>query len=183
MLGRKDVPHSGSKSRRIDEFSACTCLLDLISKLLNQGRKEVKVAKVKWVVRARGHPNITATHRTTFMTTRDPEVGPRGDCIIGVKAEMGAAHLPQALKNLVRSGKEFIIRISAGGVEEKVMAKGHPALSLVHPRDLVVRKSRFLCGRTVAIEADKAAIDLSRKLIAKLKDPQTTVEVCFQARP
>ena len=138
---------------------------------------------MKWIVRARGHPNIRGTHQTTFMITRDLDVGPRGDCIIGVKAEMGASDLPEELKALLRSGRGVLIRITAGGLEETVRARGHPELGLDHPNDLVVRKSRFLCRRTVAIEADKAAGDLSRRLVHLLRNPNVTVEIEFRPLP
>ena len=35
---------------------------------------------------------------------------------------------------------------------------------------MVVRKSRFTCERTLAISADKAACDLDRKLIERIKE-------------
>jgi len=117
------------------------------------------------------------------MITRDLDVGPRGDCIIGVKAEMGASDLPEELKALLRSGRGVLIRITAGGLEETVRARGHPELGLDHPNDLVVRKSRFLCRRTVAIEADKAAGDLSRRLVHLLRNPNVTVEIEFRPLP
>ena len=41
-----------------------------------------------------------------------------------------------------------------------------------HPTDMVVRKSGYICGRTLAINADKAACDLSRALVEKLKNPE-----------
>jgi hypothetical protein len=136
-----------------------------------------------WKILAWGHPNITAKHATTFMITRDAAVGPRGDCIIGVRAECGAADLPGGLKELIRSGKRFLIRIVVSGLEEEILARGHPDLPLTHPSDLVVRKSRFICDRTVAIEATKAAGDLSRDIVRELADPKTTVALVFQTLP
>ena len=39
------------------------------------------------IVIARGHPNIRATHKTTLEVTKEKELSPRGDCIIGICAD------------------------------------------------------------------------------------------------
>jgi hypothetical protein len=56
-----------------------------------------------------------------------------------------------------------------GDWEEVVYAKGHPSLTLSHPGDIVIRKSKFICERTLAICATKAAKDFSREFIQKLR--------------
>jgi hypothetical protein len=133
--------------------------------------------RLEWIIKARGHPNIKAEHETTFMVTRDPEVGPKGDCVIGVAADHAAADLDPELKQALKSGKPILITLKAGGFSELVRARGDPSLPLDHQRDLVVRKSEFVCGRTVAVSADKAAVNLSRKLIETLRDPEATLEM------
>jgi len=129
------------------------------------------------VIRARGHPGITARHGTTFMITKDLEVGPKGDCIISVGSDKAVSDLPPELKRAIRSGKEIFITIEASGVTEKVRARGHPSLTLDYPGDLVVRKSSFTCGRTLAILADKAAADFSPAIVRSLRDPKTEVKI------
>jgi hypothetical protein len=132
---------------------------------------------VEWVIKARGHPNITARHRTTFMFTKDREVGPRGDCVIGVGAEKATADLDSDLKLALRSRRRILITLSARGLSEQIVAQGHPNLPLDHPSDLVVRKSGFICGRTLALLADKTAADFSREFAEALSDPSTVVEM------
>jgi hypothetical protein len=132
---------------------------------------------MEWVIKARGHPNVTAGHRTTFMLTKDREVGTRGDCAVGVEAEKSTADLDPNLKHALRSESDIIITLSAGGISEEISAKGHPSLPLDHPSDLVVRKSDFVCGRTLAILADKAAVDFSREFVEVLRNPLTTLEM------
>ena len=66
-------------------------------------------------------------------------------------------------------------------LKETVKAKGSPQLQFTHQTDLVVRKSSYVCGRTLAIDADKAAIDISRELVEKLKDPKQTIKVTLTA--
>ncbi len=132
---------------------------------------------MSWIVVARGHPGITARHRTTFMVTKDRGVGPKGDCIIAVGADKAVSDLAPELKRAIRAGRELLITLRAGEMVEKIHARGHPSLTLDHPTDIVVRKSKFTCGRTLAIGADKAAAELSRKFAAGLRNPATRVEL------
>lgn len=129
------------------------------------------------VIVARGHPRITAKHRTTFMVTKDQGVGPKGDCIIGVGADKAVSDLSPGLKRAIRTDRELIITLKVGGLIEKIHARGHPSLTLDHSTDMVVRKSKFICGRTLAIGADKAAADMSRKFVSALKNPMTKLEL------
>jgi hypothetical protein len=111
------------------------------------------------------------------MVTKDREVGPMGDCIIAVGADKAGPNLPYELKQAIRAGRELVITLGVEGMAEKVHAFGHPSLALNHPADLVIRKSRFICGRTLAIGADKAAADLRRKFVAALRNPATKLEL------
>lgn len=114
------------------------------------------------------------------MITRDKELGPRGDCIVGVAASKGVADLEGEFKSKLRLGREVKITLRAGGAEEVIHARGHGDLPLTHPSDLVVRKSGFLCGRTLAIRADKAAGDLSREFVARLRNPRAKIQVLLE---
>jgi len=126
---------------------------------------------------ARGHPQIKARHPTTLMITKDREVGPRGDCIVAVAADKSAKDLSETLKQAIRAGHEVRVTLKVGDIVEVIHGLGHPALALKHPTDLVIRKSRFTCGRTLAIEADKAAGDLSRTFVASLRDPAAEIQI------
>ncbi|MBE0512250.1 DUF371 domain-containing protein, partial [Candidatus Bathyarchaeota archaeon] len=111
---------------------------------------------------AHGHENIQATHETTFEVTKETTLTKRGDCIIAVEATKGAADLPLEFKEAARKkGAQITITIEAGELREIVRTKGSPRLLFTHPTDLVVRKTDYVCGRTLAIRADKAASDLS----------------------
>ena len=130
------------------------------------------------VIFARGHENIQGTHRTTFEITKEATLTKRGDCIIAVGATKGAADLHPRFKETTRSdGAQMTIIIEAGELKEGVRARGSPRLLFTHPTDLVVRKSNYVCGRTLAIRADKAANDLSRKLIEKIRDPNQKIRI------
>jgi len=127
---------------------------------------------------ARGHENIQATHEMTFEITKEPTLTKRGDCIIAVEATKGAADLPLEFKEAARKkGARITITIEAGELKEIVRSRGSPRLLFTHPTDLVVRKTDYVCGRTVAIRAGKAAGDLSRKLIEKIKDCSQRIRI------
>lgn len=130
------------------------------------------------VFSARGHENIEATHKTTFEVTKETTLTKQGDCIIAVEASKAAADLPFEFKEAARKeGAQITVTIEAGELREVVKAKGSPQLQFMHPTDLVVRKSGYVCGRTLAIGADKAASDFSRELVEKLKDPSQEITV------
>ena len=130
------------------------------------------------VFSARGHENIEATHKTTFEVTKETTLTKQGDCIIAVESTKAAADLPFEFKEAARKeGAQITVTIEAGELKEVVKAKGSPQLQFMHPTDLVVRKSGYVCGRTLAIGADKAANDFSRELVEKLKDPSQEITV------
>ncbi len=130
------------------------------------------------VFSARGHENIEATHKMTFEATKETTLTKQGDCIIAVEASKAAADLPFEFKEAARKeGAQITVTIEAGELEEVVKAKGSSQLQFIHPTDLVVRKSSYVCGRTLAIRADKAASDFSRELVEKLKDPSQEITV------
>ncbi|MFB5616423.1 MAG: DUF371 domain-containing protein, partial [Nitrosopumilus sp.] len=51
--------------------------------------------------------------------------------------------------------------------------KGHPDLILTHTEDIVIRKSDFICPRTLAVKCDKASDLLPRSMVSLLQDPKT----------
>lgn len=126
------------------------------------------------VVEAWGHENVRANHKTTLEITRDESLTPRGDCIIAVRASKGVADLEPTFKDLVRRESSIlIIVLEAGGFRDVVIARGSEKLQLSDSRRIIVRKSRYIESATLGIEANKAARDLSRDLIASLRNPNT----------
>jgi len=131
---------------------------------------------------AYGHPNITAMHKTTFEITKASEIKKDADCIIGVKANKACKDLRQEFKNALKDGRKIKITIEAEGISDKIIAYGSPALELSHPEDIVIRKSDFIDDRTLAILADKAACDLKRELVEKLKNPKTEIRITLETK-
>jgi hypothetical protein len=139
--------------------------------------------EVKEIICAQGHENIIATHKTTFEFTKDKSLSKKGDCIVAVAADKASADLSAAFKNNLRQPHaKLTVLIEAGGLSEQVYAEGSPRLILTHSTDMVIRKSDYICDRTLAINADKAAKDLSRELVEKLQNPRQKVKVTLILR-
>lgn len=134
--------------------------------------------QIREIIRAFGHENIQANHPSTLMFTKDKHLSETGDCIIAVASEKAVADLSPEFKDKLRKpNAKLAILIEADGLEEQINASGSPKLILTHPIDVVVRKSDYICNRTLAIHADKASNDLSRAFVEKLKNPKQEVKV------
>jgi len=130
------------------------------------------------IILAHGHKHIQSTHKTTFEITKEEWLTKRGDCIIAVGADKGVMDLSKGFKEALRNSYARVtITIEAGGIREVVTAFGDPNLTCTHPNDLVVRKSNYVCSRTVAVRADKAAKDLSRQLVENLRNPHQIIKI------
>jgi hypothetical protein len=133
---------------------------------------------------AYGHENVLSLHKTTIEVTMEPHLTKKGDCIIGVGADMGLLDLGDDFKSAARDSNARIrVTFSAGGVKETVTGRGHPDLTLSHKTDMVLRKSDFTCPRTLMIHADKSAAELDRKLINLLKDRNQKLLVNIEVMP
>jgi uncharacterized protein len=122
------------------------------------------------VILCSGHRSVLSTHRNTFEFTKETHLSPRGDCIVAVAADRTMADLPEEFKASLKKGDAVLhLTIECGGISESITAYGHPNLILSHPTDFVVRKTDYICPRTLAIRADKAAKDLDRRLVEELK--------------
>ena len=134
--------------------------------------------KITEIINAFGHKNVLSTHETTFEITKELHLSKRGDCIIAVKATKATLDLPREFKEAARKeNAKMTITIEADEVKEVVNAQGSPRLLFSHLTDLVIRKSDYVCGRTLAVKADKAACDLSRRLVEKLRNPSQKVKI------
>jgi hypothetical protein len=128
--------------------------------------------------KAWGHPNITASHRTTIMVTREPDVTLRGDCIVAVAAEKGLRDLDPRVKEAMRSRDAGIrLILQADGLTFQISGRGDPRLTLSHPTDIVTRRSSYVCDRTLMIGADKAANDIEPRLVRMLQRREQVVNI------
>jgi len=140
-------------------------------------------AEIREVIFGYGHENMQATHKTTFEFTKDPHLSKKGDCIVAVAADKALADLTAEFKEKLRKpNAKLTITIEADGITEQVNAEGSPQLILTHSTDMVIRKSDYVCSRTLAVHADKAAQDLSRGLLEKLKNSKQKVKITLVVR-
>ncbi len=138
--------------------------------------------KMEETIIAYGHENILATNRTTLEITRETRLTLKGDCIIAIAADKAINDLSQKFRDLLRNDKaKLSILIEAGREKDIVNAVGNSQMVLRHPTDMVIRKSSYICRRTLAIQADKAACDLSRRFVEKLKNPKQKVKITLTA--
>ena len=122
-------------------------------------------------VRARGHENVTATHGSTLEMTSDDWLTPAGDCILAVEADTTPADFDDGFVAACHSPEATITAtLRAGGHEQVVEGRGHPDLTFDGDRSLVARTSVYVDDRTVMVDADAAAADLDRELVAALAD-------------
>lgn len=126
---------------------------------------------MEFVFYAKGHPNVTSVHKTTFEFTKDKDIGKNADCIIGVFSNVGFENFPPKLRERIKNENTVIrIQLETENASDEISGYGNSSLTLDHPTDIVCRKSDFTCNRTLMIKADKAAIDLKRELIKDLKE-------------
>ena len=120
---------------------------------------------------AHGHPNVTATHRTTFEITREHELSVAGSCIIAVGADKGAADLSRRFCDALRvPGAVLETRLDCDGQMFLVRSRGDPGLTLSHQTDLVWRRSSFTCNRTIGVCSDGTAQTVPREMVALLRE-------------
>lgn len=131
---------------------------------------------------SKGHENVTSHHKSTFEITKDPEIGPTADCIIGVDMDKTMLNFPQEFKDKIAdSNTRIVVELKTENGHDEITGFGHEDLTLTHPTDIVIRKSDFTCPRTLMINADKAARDLDENLIEDLKNEkilEITIKLC-----
>jgi len=135
---------------------------------------------MKFIVRAKGHRLISATHKSTFEITKENYLTERGNCIIGISANYSASEFPDWLKEYLREGKRIIIEIRVDDLSDFVEAYGSKDLPFKDNKSFVIRKSTYIDDRTVAIRSNKAAIDINRRIIELLK-MEKELEIIFHA--
>ena len=129
---------------------------------------------MKFQIKFDGHKNIRSLHPRTIEITKDSHLTPRGDCIVGVNASNGCKDIPSELKKKLKDPNSKVnFSIEVNGHLFKFSGKGNKNLLLSHSTDIVLRKSNFVCPRTLAVSCDKASDSIPRKLVQLLQDPKT----------
>ena len=128
---------------------------------------------MRFQIKFSGHKNIRSLHPKTIEITKDSHLTPRGDCIVGVNATCGCKDIPSTLKKKLKDPNSTIkFSIDVNDYSFKFSGKGHKNLILTHSDDIVIRKSNFVCPRTLAVSCNKASDSIPRKIIKLLQDPK-----------
>jgi hypothetical protein len=121
-----------------------------------------------------GHPNVLSLHARTVEITKDARLTPRGDCIIGVRAEKACADIDEKIKRkLTKNDSHVKIEIIVGNDSYAISGAGDERLTLQNKHDIVIRKTNFVCPRTLSVRCDRASSDIPRTMINALKNPET----------
>jgi uncharacterized protein len=120
-----------------------------------------------------GHPNIQSLHLRAIEVTKNPNLTLRGDCIIGVRASKACKDLNPSLQRLLKK-EDSVVRLSiiTGDLFYRLNAFGNSRIMLLDAQDIVIRKTNFVCSRTLCVNSDKASFDIPREIIRSLQHPE-----------
>ncbi len=128
---------------------------------------------MEYKIKSKGHRNVSSLHKSTFEITKDLEIGPTADCIIGVDMDQSMLNFSDEFKNkIANSNTRIQVLLDTPNAHDEIIGFGHEDLTLTHPTDIVCRTSDFTCPRTLMIKSDKAACDLNSDLINDLKNEE-----------
>lgn len=118
-----------------------------------------------------GHPNVQSLHGKTIEITKDEHLTLRGDCIVGVRASKGCVDLDENLRRrLCSNGSIVKIEIVVGSESFVINGRGDERFTLQNPHDIVIRKTNFVCPRTMSVGCDMASSNMPRKMVRMLQD-------------
>jgi uncharacterized protein len=121
-----------------------------------------------------GHPNVQSVHTKTIEITKDEHLTLRGDCIIGVLASKGCADLDETLKYRLKSDSAIVkMEVMVGKESFQITGTGDQRLQLSHRHDIVLRRTEFVCSRTISVRCDKASSEIPREIVRMLQDKRT----------
>jgi hypothetical protein len=119
----------------------------------------------------RGHHNVLSLHPRTIEITKADHLTPRGDCIVGVSASKACSDIDDAIKRRLRSDDAVLrIELLVGDESFVIHGSGDSRLSLLDRHDIVIRKTRFVCPRTLSVGCDGASSDIPRNMVRELQD-------------
>ncbi|MCD6300554.1 MAG: DUF371 domain-containing protein, partial [Staphylothermus sp.] len=82
------------------------------------------------------------------------------------------------LKNIIRRGDAVVVIVlEINDLRDIVLAMGSSKLLLSSDEKIIIRKSTYIEPATLAIRSNKAARDIDRRLVEKLKNPDTILKV------
>jgi hypothetical protein len=139
--------------------------------------RQTSVMKVERVTFS-GHRNIRCFHNNTIEITKAVSLSTKGDCIAGVSASKACNDFDNEFKaKLSEKGRKVYLEIIVADMTFRMHGFTDQRLTLSHDHDIVIRKSSFVCPRTLCVLCDKASSDIPRDLVMKLQNPGTVAEL------
>lgn len=121
-----------------------------------------------------GHRNIRCLHNKTIEITKAVSLSTRGDCIAGVSASKACNDFDKEFKaRFSESGRKVNLEIKVDEQTFRMDGFTDQRLTLSHDHDIVIRRSNYVCPRTLCVLCNKASFDIPRELVLKLQDPAT----------
>jgi len=137
----------------------------------NTTHTEGSTATYTETIRAHGHEHVQATHESTFELTSDDWLTPAGDCILAVEADRVPSDFdPGFVAAAQNTDARITAEIETAEHSHTVTGRGDPDLTFDGDRSGVGRTSNHVDDRTIMVDADAAAADIDRKLVAALAD-------------
>lgn len=121
---------------------------------------------------AKGHENVLSLHRNTIEFTHDSHLTKRGDCILAINADYSLEEIKK------QNFKKIKIIIEVNNNKDEITAEYNPEFNDLH--EMVIRKTEFKDKRTFAIKADKAAKDIKREVVEKMKDSNALLSITVE---
>lgn len=63
---------------------------------------------MEYKIKSKGHKNVSSLHKSTFEITKDLEIGPTADCIIGVDMDQSMLNFSKEFKNKIANSNTKI---------------------------------------------------------------------------
>ncbi|MPZ05461.1 MAG: DUF371 domain-containing protein [Nitrososphaeraceae archaeon] len=121
-----------------------------------------------------GNRNIRCLHNKTIEITKAVSLSTRGDCIAGVSASKACNDFDKEFKaRFSESGRKVNLEIKVDEQTFRMHGFTDQRLTLSHDHDIVIRRSNYVCPRTLCVLCNKASFDIPRELVLKLQDPAT----------
>jgi hypothetical protein len=131
-------------------------------------------------ITAKGHQLIRCTHTTTIELTKDTHLTRNGTCILGIEASKACYDLNPLLKKKIKDGEKIKVIIKAGNAIDSFYGYGDKYLTFLNKKDIVFRKSDFICDRTLLIKCSKSSSELNRSIINKLTSTKDRFSIIFK---
>jgi hypothetical protein len=131
-------------------------------------------------ITAKGHALIQCTHTTTIELTTDTFLTKNGTCILGIDASKACYDLNPLLKKKITEGVKIKAIIKAGDEVDFFYGFGNKNLTLLSKKDMVFRKSDFICDRTILIKCSKSSSELNRSIVNKLTNSKGRFSIIFE---